>query len=357
MKSFAPLILVSAISVSAIPRLHLDVVDVHGLNITAVLKNTGDETLKASYLFNRKISLLNDPRTVLSAAPTDTFTISSESGSPAFTGIQLKYVPSQAAALNQDDVFTVLAPGQSINITHDLAGAYNFTLRGEGLYDFNAANVFTYVDASGALKTTEASTTSNQFSIAGKLAAGNDHAPALSRRAVTYTGCSPAQQSQILDAATESNKYVSEANTYLAGISSGTARYTNWFGNFTVSGYNDVLSRYQKIGTDATESRYDCAACITHPKINFNTTYAYVNRRAPETIYLCGVFWRAPVTGTNSRAGTIVHENSHFIVNGGARDHTYGHRCSMQLARSSPTTAIDNADNIEYFAENSPALA
>ncbi|KAG8681743.1 lumenal Hsp70 protein, partial [Ceratobasidium sp. 395] len=79
--------------------------------------------------------LLNDPHTVLSVAPTDTFTISSESGSPAFTGIQLKYVPSQAAALNQEDMFTVLAPGQSIDITHNLAGVYNFTLPGEGLYD------------------------------------------------------------------------------------------------------------------------------------------------------------------------------------------------------------------------------
>ncbi|KAG8776660.1 hypothetical protein FRC12_000790 [Ceratobasidium sp. 428] len=160
MKSFTPLLLVSAVSVSAIPSLHLDivgprsVVDVHGLNVTAVLKNTG---------------------------------------SPAFTGIQLKYVPSQAAALNQEDAFTVLVPGQSINITHDLAGVYNFTLPGEGLYDFGAANVFTYVDASGALKTIEASTTSNQFNIAGKLVAGNDHAPALSRRDVTYTGCSPTQ--------------------------------------------------------------------------------------------------------------------------------------------------------------------
>ncbi|KAG8724812.1 hypothetical protein FRC09_013773 [Ceratobasidium sp. 395] len=181
MKSFTPLLLVSAVSVSAIPSLHLDVVgprsvvDVHGLNITAILKNTGDETLKAGYLFDR---------------------------SPAFTGIQLKYVPSQVAALNQEDVFTVLAPGQSIDITHDLAGVYNFTLPGEGLYNFGAANVFTYADASGALRTIEASTTSNQFSIAGKLADGSDHAPALSRRDVTYTGCSPTQQSQILEAAT-----------------------------------------------------------------------------------------------------------------------------------------------------------
>ncbi|KAG8780407.1 hypothetical protein FRC12_023065 [Ceratobasidium sp. 428] len=353
MKSFGALILVSAISVSAIPSLHLDVVgprsvvDIHGLNVTATLKNTGDETLK----------LLNDPHTVLSVTPTDTFTISSESGSPAFTGIQLKYVPSQAVALNQEDMFTVLAPGQNINIIHNLAGVYNFTLPGEGLYDFGATNVFTYVNASGALDTIEASTTSNQFKITGELAAGDDHAAALSRRAVTYTGCNPKEQSQILAAARESNKMVAEVNAYFdAGISSGAPRYTTWFGKLSASGYYDASSRYERIGTDATESRYDCSACKSNPRINFNTTFAYVRRNAPGMIYLCGSFWRAPVTGADSRAGTIVHENSHFVANGGARDHTYGSRSSKQLARSNPTQAINNADNIEYFAENTPAL-
>jgi peptidyl-Lys metalloendopeptidase len=80
--------------------------------------------------------LLNDPRTVLSKAPTDTFSITSDTNiqTPKFTGIRLKYVPATAAAKARDADFTVLAPGQSIELDHTLAGVYNFTSAGEGVY-------------------------------------------------------------------------------------------------------------------------------------------------------------------------------------------------------------------------------
>ncbi|KAG9121877.1 hypothetical protein FRC07_001978 [Ceratobasidium sp. 392] len=353
MKSFVSAVLLSAVAVSAAPSLVLDVtgpsnvVDVHGLSVKATLKNTGDETLK----------LLNDPRTVLSKAKTNTFAISSKSGSPAFTGIKVKYVPSRAAALNKESTFTVLAPGQSVEIVHDLAGVYNFTRTGEGSYNFGASNVFNYVDTSGALKAIEASTNTHQFKIAGKLAAGNGYTPTLSKRAVTYTGCSSTQQSQASAAATASNTYVANAISYLTANPSGTTRYTTWFGTFTTSRYNTVLSHFKNIGTDATSMNYDCSACKTATGIDYDNTYAYVDPNVPTKIYLCGVFWSAPVTGTDSRAGTIVHENSHFTVNGATDDRAYGQSAAKALAKSNPDYAVDNADSHEYFAENSPALS
>jgi len=74
------------------------------------------------------------------------------------------------------------------------------------------------------------------------------------------------------------------------------------------------------------------------------------------TIYLCGAFWNAPNTGTDSRAGTIIHESSHFTNNGGTSDYAYGQTAAMQLAISNPSQAIFNADSHEYFAENNPAM-
>jgi peptidyl-Lys metalloendopeptidase len=62
-------------------------------------------------------------------------------------------------------------------------------------------------------------------------------------------------------------------------------------------------------------------------------------------------------TGTDSKAGTIVHEQSHFTVNGGTKDYVYGQAAAKRLAISNPAQAIMNADNHEYFAENTPALA
>ncbi|KAB5594811.1 Peptidyl-Lys metalloendopeptidase [Ceratobasidium theobromae] len=355
MKATVSAALLSAMAVSAAPGLVLDVngpssaVGVDGLTVTAVLKNTGSESLK----------LLNDPRTVLSKAPTDTFSITSESGSPNFTGIKLKYVPATAAAVGKESQFTVLAPGESVEVSHSLAGVYNFTQAGEGSYKFAANNLFNYVDASGELKTIEASSNSNQFKLSGKLVAPSTRLAKISRskRAVSYTGCSSSQQTIVSAAATASNTYVANANTYLSGISSGTTRYTTWFGSYTASRLSTVRSHFTAIGTDATSTNYDCTTCQNTSGIDYDSTYAYVYSDEPGTIYLCGVFWDAPVTGTDSRAGTIVHENSHFEVNGGTSDWVYGQTSAKSLASSNPTRAIDNADNHEYFAENNPALS
>jgi peptidyl-Lys metalloendopeptidase len=75
------------------------------------------------------------------------------------------------------------------------------------------------------------------------------------------------------------------------------------------------------------------------------------------TVYFCGAFWNAPNTDANSRAGTIVHESSHFTKNGGTDDFAYGHEDCEALAQSDQNKAINNADSHKYFAENDPELA
>lgn len=109
-------LLFSAAAVSAAPSLSLkltgpeDVSDVSDLKLTAIVTNTGDSTLK----------LLNDPRGPLNTLPADTFAITDVTGNkPAFTGIKLKYVPSRAAEIGKEDAFTVLTPGQSVDVEHD----------------------------------------------------------------------------------------------------------------------------------------------------------------------------------------------------------------------------------------------
>jgi peptidyl-Lys metalloendopeptidase len=84
--------------------------------------------------------------------------------------------------------------------------------------------------------------------------------------------------------------------------------------------------------------------------------YAYVYPNMPYVIYLCGVFWSSPVTGTDSRAGTLIHEMSHFDVVAGTDDLAYGQNACKSLASSNPGNAIRNADSHEYFAENTPRL-
>jgi len=75
-----------------------------------------------------------------------------------------------------------------------------------------------------------------------------------------------------------------------------------------------------------------------------------------ETIYLCGAFWEAPPTGTDSQAGTLIYAASRFTANGGAEDYARGQTSCQSLATSDPTKAISNADTYQYFAENTPYL-
>jgi peptidyl-Lys metalloendopeptidase len=76
----------------------------------------------------------------------------------------------------------------------------------------------------------------------------------------------------------------------------------------------------------------------------------------PYKIYVCKAFWSAPLTGTDSKGGTLVHEMSHFNVFAGTNDWAYGQAAAGALATSDPDKAIDNADSHEYFGENTPAL-
>ncbi|HEY0511470.1 MAG TPA: M35 family metallo-endopeptidase [Thermoanaerobaculia bacterium] len=49
---------------------------------------------------------------------------------------------------------------------------------------------------------------------------------------------------------------------------------------------------------------------------NYKTWFGvYANQ--PYKVHLCGAFWSAPATGTDSKAGTLIHEISHFTVERG----------------------------------------
>ena len=98
----------------------------------------------------------------------------------------------------------------------------------------------------------------------------------------------------------------------------------------------------------------------TNTKLTFNcgctsSAYAYVYPTQPYRVYLCNAFWSAPNTGTDSRAGTMIHELSHFDVLGNTDDIVYGKTGAKNLAISNPASAVKNADNHEYFSENTPA--
>ncbi|KAG8818812.1 hypothetical protein FRC17_010697 [Serendipita sp. 399] len=309
---------------------------VDNFKITTTLKNTGDETL----------TLYADPRSALSSFPANSFVVTGASGaSVPFVGARAKYLFKDAKN------FVVLAPGESRTTNHDLSASYNFTQAGD--YDIEAVNLFHYQDPSGNPVAITADAPSH---LTAKLT-GNLVSSIVAKRSMrnynraSYTSCSSSRRTTIAAALPVVKTYVNNAVNYLSSHSSATPRYTTWFGTYSSSRKNTVLTHFQRIkSSDPSTYRYDCS-CTE------DDTYAYVYPNTFGVIYLCDIFWQTTTSGTDSRAGTIIHEASHFTANGGTQDYAYGQTNARALARSSPSKAIMNADSHEYFAENTPSLS
>ncbi len=164
----------------------------------------------------------------------------------------------------------------------------------------------------------------------------------------SFNKCTVSQQASVLSARDQAAAYASNSLGYLDGSVNAGARYTTWFGVYSSSRYNTVLGNFGAIKSamDSAQVRFDCGC-----KQNY---FAYVYPTQPYNIYLCKVFWQVPTSGTDSQAGTLVHEMSHFNVVAGTDDVVYGQTGAKNLAISNPNQAVQNADSHEYFAENTP---
>jgi peptidyl-Lys metalloendopeptidase len=127
-------------------------------------------------------------------------------------------------------------------------------------------------------------------------------------------------------------------------------RYRTWFGAPDSARQSTVTTHFSNIysALDTQNVAFDCTCTQSY--------FAYVYPSQPYTIYLCNSFWTANVSGTDSQAGTLVHEMSHFTVVAGTDDHVYGQSGAKNLANTNPNNAVFNADSHEYFAENTPYL-
>ncbi len=169
-----------------------------------------------------------------------------------------------------------------------------------------------------------------------------------------FKNCAQNQQDDLNAALAEAVKIAAQARSALSSIQEAirptAARCSNWFGSYEKQRYEQMMDHYDKI--------WDALA---NKSVTFNCdcsedAFAYVYPSKPYEIYLCKAFWNASLNGTDSRAGTIVHECSHFYVVASTDDWVYGQPKCRNLALSEPAKAIDNADSHEYFAENVPPL-
>lgn len=172
----------------------------------------------------------------------------------------------------------------------------------------------------------------------------------ISIQGISYTGsCSNSEKTTLQNALSAANSITDNSVSYLQNESSNkyNPRFSTWFGSYNSSRWNTLRNNFYAI-QDAIDNKnltFDCSCNQGY--------YAYVYPSQPYKVYFCNAFWAAPMTGTDSKAGTIVHELSHFNVVAGTDDLAYGQTGAKNL---SPSRAIRNADSHEYFAENTPYL-
>ena len=257
-----------------------------------------------------------------------------------------------------DDWMTLL-PGEAKSVEIDLSEAYDFSASGmyemkyaidlaeatdaderEGRRDLRAKRVESFP----ILRWVEGSGEPNRY----------EEAFPIGMKALNPTpafeSCSTTRQSTIKTALTSARSYGINSDSYFASktYTTVTQRYRTWFGTATSSRFSSVKGNYDRI-----------EYALSNTKLTFNcsctsSAYAYVYPTQPYRIYLCNAFWSAPNTGTDSKAGTIIHELSHFDVLANTDDIVYGQTGAKNLATSNPSSAIRNADNHEYFSENTP---
>ena len=243
-----------------------------------------------------------------------------------------------------------LRAGESITRTVNLADYYDFSVTGEYAINFDVAALNLFQKGSALINQTEGLKSGTDIVFVEGRAAKIPEpvTPAAVSGSSSFTAkCTASMQSSILTARNDAAIYSSNALSYLQSGTAG-ARYTTWFGVYNLSRYSTVTSHFSAINNamETASMTFDCGCKKRY--------YAYVYPNQPYTIYLCSVYWQAPATGTDSKAGTLIHETSHFTVVAGTDDWVYGQSGAQSLAVSDPVKAINNADSHEYFAENTP---
>ncbi|RDB27346.1 Peptidyl-Lys metalloendopeptidase [Hypsizygus marmoreus] len=322
-----------------------DVDGVENLKLITSITNTGDEILK----------LVKDPRGPLSSRPTEAFDITDTNGNrPLFTGIRVKYMLDWVVSRGTAEHFTVLAPGQTINVAHNISEIYDFTHPGQGSYHIKARNLVYHVDNRGTVIPLHASSnTGHNVDISGSLRREVHTMPKELSPQITFQGCSPARQTVITNAITRARADVRAAVSALPTKAPVSTRFSTWFGVYNDQRLKTVTANLNKVSAaDLNSFTYECSGAYPCE----DGDVAYVISTTYGVVHLCSVYWGLSPSGADSQAGSLVHEASHFKALAGTLDITYGQASSKDLAVKRPNEAITNADNYEYYVENTPSL-
>ena len=323
------------------------------VNVRFTLTNQGSDDL---FVLKRK--------TPLAGIEGDLFAVERDGERVPYTGRMVKRAAPRASD------YARIPAGESLSVIFDLSAVYDMRQPGNYTVRYAASGIDVVREdflrgrtVLGVLDDLESDTVF--MTLTGRDLRGEYELEAATASPVpgggkaltpTYLNCSNSHITSIGSALTNAQNYATESSDFLAALPEASrpanVRYTTWFGTYASSRYSTVQTHFISIrnafATQTFQLNCDCASD--------NSLYAYVYVNQPYHVHLCGAFFAAPATGTDSKAGTLIHETSHFTVVAGTNDNAYGQTACKKLASKTPNKAINNADSHEYFAENTPFL-
>ncbi len=268
-------------------------------------------------------------------------------------GMPVRYLGRHVkrAAPSEAD-YIVLAPGESRSARVELSKLYEMQVTGAYSVRYQTSNAAPSAKAGAGIVVGDIASAPAAIWIEGRLPRGvvtpNLAAPS-GPAGLSFSQCSNAQQESVTKAFAAGTAMAADGVEYLTSRKQQGPRYVNWFGPHEAARVTTVTNNFSAIKNafETKPVKVDCGCDEPY--------FAYVYPAQPYNIYVCKAFWTAPMTGTDSMGGTLLHEMSHFDVVAGTDDHVYGQSAAAELARTAPQRAINNADSHEYFGENNPA--
>lgn len=178
--------------------------------------------------------------------------------------------------------------------------------------------------------------------------------PAMAR----MPGCTKEQEATIKTAISDAKRLVVTA----AANVRDDEIFERWFGKYSPAAEEKVRATLKSIARGIRSGAVTARCARVSPQDCDVGTYAYVFRDEEYVLNICPAFFRQPFmsflrpgterSDNGSKAGTIVHEISHFEVIASTEDHCYSRSECSDMAIRSPARAIENADSYQYFVED-----
>ena len=108
---------------------------------------------------------------------------------------------------------------------------------------------------------------------------------------------------------------------YASAHTAATDRFTTWFGAYSAADHNTIVTHFTNLNsnnysayafdcycTDSGVYAYSSPSKYAFPAYSCCTTVLTMVYHSYGKVFLCGSFWIAPLNGTDSQGGTLIHE-------------------------------------------------